>query len=262
MQAFGRALGAELLKLKRTLALWAALLVPAAVVLLFFLNYARPGGANLIPQGADAWLWVTQNALILWSLVMLPPFVALETALLGALEHNNGGWKHLFALPLPRAAVYAAKLVVGTALVGLAMASLGVWLWLAGVAINALNPGTGFGAPFPWTGVGGMLAATYLAAWLMIATHTWFALRWGSFVGPIAVGIVMVFVTLVVSQTRLWWLSPWALPGNVEGLLYTWLAAGEGPGLGPVLRVLAASLGGFVLAGFAGGREVVRRDVL
>jgi hypothetical protein len=262
MAALLRAFQAEILKVRRTLAFWSAVVVPVAIVLLYFIIYSRPAGANLL-RGRDAWLWMTQNVLILWSLIMLPLFVALETALLAGLEHRASGWKHLFALPVPRWSIYAAKALMGTGLIGLAMVSLLGWIFLVGKGINLLNPGIGFEKPFPLISVGGLVAAVYLASWFIIAIHTWIAVRWHSFVVPIGVGIVTVFVTLVVTQTRLWWLFPWALPGNVENILFVWMAGG--PMLHPISLAwfsIGLSLTGYVVVGLLGYRNVVRQDVL
>jgi hypothetical protein len=258
-----RTISTEILKLKRTLALWLAVIVPLPLVSLFSLNYARPAGANLIPSWANTWMWMTQNTLIMWSMIMLPLFVSLETALLGGLEHNSGGWKHLFALPIPRRAIYSAKLVVGTSIIGLGMLSLFGWIFVAGKIINLFNPGLGFEQSFPFLNVLGLITATYFASWFIISIHTWIAIRWQSFVVAIGFGIVTVFITLLVSQTSLWWIFPWALPGNVENILYSWMTGGE---VSHPIHLAWSSIGlslvGSLVAGVAGGWESIRRDVL
>jgi hypothetical protein len=263
MTALIRALSAEALKLKRTLALRLVLVLPLPVALLFFLNYARSAGAYLIPDWANAWMWMTQNTLIMWSMIMLPLFVALETALLGGLEHNTGGWKHLFALDVPRWAIYSAKLAVGIGLIGLGMLSLFGWIFVAGIGINLFNPGIGFEQPFPFLNVLRLITATYFASWFIIAIHTWVAIRWRSFVVAMGFGIIAVFITLLVSQTSLWWLFPWALPGNVENILYSWMTGVEMPY--PIRSAwfsIGLSLIGGLVIGVLGGWETVRRDVL
>lgn len=263
MKAIARALSAETLKLRRTLALWLVVVVPSAVVLLYFLNYARPAGAYLIPGWANTWMWMTQNVLIMWSLIMLPLFVALETALLAGLEHHTGGWKHLFALPVPRWSIYAAKLLVGIALIGLGMLCLLGWIFIAGLGINLFNPGIGFEQPFPFLNVLRLIAVTWLASWFIIAIHTWIAMRWRSFVAAMGFGIVAVFITLIVSQTSQWWLFPWALPGNVEGIFYATMVGEET--LYPVSLAwlsMGLSIVGGLVAGILGGWEMTRRDVL
>ncbi|MEJ2013416.1 MAG: ABC transporter permease [Anaerolineales bacterium] len=263
MGAILRAFRAEAVKLRRTLALWLAMIVPAAILLLYFILYSRPSGAGLL-SGRDAWLWITQNALILWSMIMLPMFAGLEAALLAGLEHRSQGWKHLFALPLPRSSIYLAKLLVATLLIGLSMASMFVWIYLTGKAIGLVNPQVGFERAFPLLPIAVLILAVYLGSLFMISIYVWIATGWQSFVAPIAVAIVSVFLTLIISQTNFWWLFPWALPGNVENAIFASFAE---PGNAYPLnftawRALAISVGGYALVALIGCRNVVRRDVL
>src|SRR5687768_8102979 len=95
-----RALSAEALKLRGTLALWMCLIAPATVVALYVLQmtFMDYGKRPALPP-ADAWMMFAQSVLVLWALLMLPLFVTLESALLAGLEHANQQWKHLLALP-------------------------------------------------------------------------------------------------------------------------------------------------------------------
>ena len=68
---------------------------------------------------AAAWVFYTQQTLVIWSLLMLPLFVTLETALVAQWEHHSQQWKHLFALPVSRGALYAAKYLCSVAFIGL-----------------------------------------------------------------------------------------------------------------------------------------------
>ncbi len=260
MESLLKAMRSELIKIRRTLALWSALVVPAAILFFYFVLYSRPSGADLL-KGRNAWMWMTQNALILWSLIMSPLFVAMETALLASLEHRARMWKHLFALPVPRWSIYVAKLVAGTALVGLAMASMLVWILLTGKGIEAFNPGIGFEKPIPLAAVTLLLGMVYVASWFIISIHTWIAMHWHSFVIPIAVGTVSIFIALIVTQSSFWWLFPWALPANVENTIFSWLAGEPTHPVGLAWNAVGISLVGFLAAGGLGCWEVTRRDV-
>ena len=112
-----RALSAETLKLKRTLAVWMVLIAPSVVVALNFVMLLDRG-ENFMSQADTAWQALAQNILLFWALMMLPLFVTLETALLGGVDHNSQQWKHLYALPIPRWAIYAAKSIIALALIG------------------------------------------------------------------------------------------------------------------------------------------------
>src|SRR5690349_16013582 len=109
MTSLLRALHAELLKLKRTLAVRMIFVAPLLVALLQFfiaLNQRR------VPANFKLWEAVFRNGLTVWAIFMLPLLITLETALLTGIEHSEKQWKHLLALPVPRYTIYAAKLLV------------------------------------------------------------------------------------------------------------------------------------------------------
>ena len=60
MIALGRALAAEALKLKRTLALRLAFIIPPVIPLLYLVNYWQRGQFILGPIDVNPWLWMTQ----------------------------------------------------------------------------------------------------------------------------------------------------------------------------------------------------------
>jgi hypothetical protein len=239
--------------MKGTLALWLAPLAPLVIIALQVaivlqrLEYYRKQGY------ADAWLEYGGQTLFLWTMLLLPLFITLETALLGNLEHSNQGWKHLFALPIPRGAVYAAKQLSGMAITGLSMAAIYAYIVLSGLGLRWLAPGLGFEAPVPWGEFLQYVALAYLASWLIISLHTWVSLRWHSFVVASAVGIAAMVVAVLMFQSDWSRWYPWTLPGlTIYGLEQ---------GLQPWAELAAGSLGGVVVA-LLGGWEVTRRDVL
>jgi hypothetical protein len=251
--AFVRAFGAEWLKMKRTLALWLAPIAPLVIVALQMAMALERETYYRAQDIADAWGHYGEQTVFLWTLLMLPLFITLETALLGNLEHGNRQWKHLFALPIPRGAVYAAKQIMGLVLIGLSMASLYVLLVVSGLALRLLLPGLGFEAPVPWLDFLQLVGLAYLASWLIVAIHTWVSLRWRSFVVASAVGIAAMVVAVLLFQTDWSQWYPWTLSGVVAYSL--------GEGLRPAAELAVGSLGGLLVA-LVGGLEVTRRDVL
>ena len=122
-----RATRAELFKLRRTLALWAAFLCPLVVIAMTTAVILSRGPGRIGGPSNDAWDGLTLSfVFFLWCLLGLPLFVALETALLAALEHRENAWKHLFALPIGRWSIYVATLLVAAALVALSSIVLAV----------------------------------------------------------------------------------------------------------------------------------------
>jgi hypothetical protein len=248
-----RALRAERLKMKRTLALWLAPIAPLVIVALQLAIVLQRQDYYRRQDLSQAWAEYGGQIVFLWAILMLPLFVTLETALLSNLEHGNHQWKHLFALPISRGAVYAAKQVSGMAIIGLSMTSLYVYIVLSGLALRVLTPGLGFEAPVPWSEFFRYIAMAYLASWLILSIHTWVGLRWHSFVLASAVGITAMVVAVVLIQSDWGQWYPWTLPGLV--------ASGLNAGLDVQTELLVGSAGG-VVAALLGGWDVIRRDVL
>lgn len=195
-----RALHAELLKLKRTLALWLCLIAPLVVVVLYVLQSIFGPQAKTVPEPAEAWQLFTVSCFALWAFLMLPLFVTLESALLAGLEHNERQWKHLLALPLPRSVHYVAKWLALQLLVLLAMLVLMVLIPLGGGLLATLQIAGVAGPPsvvqlFEYAG------KIYLLASLMIALHCFIALRWKSFTVAVSVGMSATVMGFLIGQS-------------------------------------------------------------
>jgi hypothetical protein len=217
MNALARALWAETLKLRGTLALWMCLIAPATVVALYVLQLTFMDYSQRSPfPPADAWRMFTQSVLALWTILMLPLFVTLESALLAGLEHANQQWKHLLALPLPRGVHYLAKLLALVALVALAMAALSLLIPLGGWALTQLQPGFGISGPVPWGFLLPKVAMIFAAALLMVALQTWVAIRWRSFTIAVATGMTATVMGSLIGQSaRFGHYYPWTMPMQI-----------------------------------------------
>jgi len=253
MSTLVRALSAEALKLKRTLALWLAVIGPLSIVGLEFLVTWQRGAAHF-RQTENAWFKFGRGIFFASSMMVLPLFIALQAALLAGLEHGNEQWKHLYALPLPRWAVYAAKQLIGMALIGLSIGLLVFGTVLAGLALHLIDPAFGFAVTIPWGRLLRFAVGIYLASWLMISIHTWIGLRWKNFVLAMTVGVVATLLAMVVgSDSAFARVYPWAMPGVLSYAFDTGRVAW--------LPVIWGALGGVAVAVW-GSRAVTCRDVL
>ena len=247
-----RALGAERLKMKRTLALWLAIIAPAVIVGLQFADVFMRGQYYLT-EGMNPWPWLARRTLGFWALLMHPLFVALETALLASLEHRNNHWKHLFALPVPRWAIYVAKQITGMALIGLSLVALSAFTVAAGFVLRFIRPGLHFGNDVPWQQILGQSGRIFLASWLIISLHTWVATRFKSFTLALGFGIAMTIIGFMVILADWGRFYPWALPLIVSDAF--------GKDAQPIAELMMGSIGGVIVA-VLGGWECIRRDVL
>lgn len=207
MTAFVHALRAEVLKVRRTRALWLALGAPLAVVGLYLLLIA----ADAVDPSQTGWGQTAMAMLGMWTFLMLPLYVALETALINAIDHDARGWTHLFALPVPQGAIHGAKLCVALALVALSSAVL------AGGMVGAMAALQGMGVaaedPLPGQLVVGGVARSYGGALGLVTIHHGLSLRLRGFEWPLGVGIVAtIFATQISRSSDYWPVFPWSYP--------------------------------------------------
>jgi hypothetical protein len=258
-----RALHAERLKLKGTLVLWLALIAPAVVIALqVMMTYVRRDYYYQRPP-SDAWGEYGVQVMLIWSLLMLPLFVTLETALVAQLDHANRAWTHLCALPITRGALYAAKQIGGMALIGLSLGILAVLTIAGGLLLRFALPGLGFEEAVPFGEIGEFAALVFAGSWLLISIQTWVAQRWPSFVVACAVGIGMTLIAVMIIQSDYAGFYPYTLPVLVANGFSERIQPLNilEEGVLPIKELLAGSLGGVVAAVLAGW-HVTRRDVL
>lgn len=249
MLMFLRVLSTECLKLKRTLALWMVLVSPLVMVLIEFAITAK-GAHGLIAGGKDAWPPIVRQTVEVWTLLMMPMFVTLETSLLAGLENTGKNWKSLLALPAPRWTIYISKLVVTICLLWAAHAVLILGTigsgWLLKLLYPALSLGTMPLSPF----VVPMLRVS-AAALLGVAIQHWVSLRWPSYTVAMGFGMcAMILGIFAVQSAALGAWFPWSLP--IRAVLDG--ATGQE-------RITAVAVVGAVAAAMIGCWGFVRREI-
>ncbi len=248
-----RALAAEELKLRRTLALALVVIAPLVIAVLQGVMLDDCGLDCLQGKG-DVWLWFSKQSMLFWALLMMPLFITLQTALIANLDHGARAWKHLFAQPVSRGAIYTAKLIAGTVLIALSMLGMVFFTAMVGSVLRALHPEYGFEAAIPWGFLFQLAGIIFAGSWFILTLHNWVALRWGNFVVPSAVGITLTVIALMVSNSDFWvQYYPWSLPAFMVERFW------EG---GFAWHSLAIGFGGGWVIALMGGWLFVRRDIL
>jgi hypothetical protein len=251
MNLLARALSAETVKLRRTLALWMCAIAPAVVVALLVLQMTVQRGPPTPLAPDQAWGMYAAGVLGIWCFLMLPLFVTLQSALLAGLEHADNQWKHLLALPLPRHVHYAAKWLVLVGMVAAAFVLLVLFAAVGGYVLMALQPALGLAGPPPWGWLLRMAAGAFAASLLIVSLHAWLALRFRSFTVAVSIGMSATVCGFLIGQSARfgpWY--PWAMPVQVMG------GKGENADF-----VIAAGLIGGALVALVGLWDLARRDI-
>jgi len=241
-----RVLHAEILKLKRTLAFQMIFVAPLLVATLqFFVIWNQ----RRFSDNFDLWETISRGSLSVWAVFMLPLLITLETALINGVEHGEKQWKHIFALPIPRQAVYTAKLLIAQALAAASTLILSALTVVVGLALTRLRPELPHAVAIPYFWILKHAALIWLAAGLIIAFHTWVSIRWPGFALALGTGIGGTFFAIFAASARIGKYYPWLLPLNI--FTKERLAA----------ALLLGAVGG-VIAAVVGCVEFVRRDVV
>lgn len=211
MTDFYRLLAAEILKLKRTLALRLALFAPVTIVLIIFGSYLA---RRDIRPGADVLIGFGQLVLTIWTIIVFPLYAALVAALLASLEHQNETWTRLLALPLRRSTLFVTKWIVGLALLVFSFLVLASGVVATAELLRLLKPPLG-ASPLPTFLVFRGTLLSSCAGALLFSIQMWISLRWRSFLPGIVVAVIalaLMFVAIPRGLALFGSFFPWSLP--------------------------------------------------
>lgn len=252
MNALMRALSAEILKLRRTLAVAMVWVTPAVVC---FINLMIASDQeNTFGSTEDTWMALASNHLSFWTILALPLFITLETALMANAEHSEKTWKHLFAMPLPRWTVYAAKWLVGAGLTAASSLALVVFTILNGLLIRSMRPDLNLSLDVPVLPMLLVGAKAFVISLFILSIHTYIANRYRSIAVAFGAGMVASVMNLAaVSSDKGLQYFPWSMPASVLPVM---------DGMFSVTTITLWALVGAAVAGLLGMVLFTRRDVL
>lgn len=231
----------ELFKLRGTLSPLLCVLAPALVAVVALLIALR--------QPQQGWTPLLINTLGLWCYFVLPMVVAALAALLAQIEHGPRAWDHLFALPISRSGVVLAKAAVLMILIGTMSMLLMVLCFVIGLLAGEVVAPVFTLDSFPWKKAAGMAGAAWAASTLMAVLQLWVALRFRSFVVPVALGLAGTFVVVAAMGAPESIVLPWAMPLGTISM----------PQGNPLAALAVGLLGGLLLAPLM-ATHLARRD--
>ena len=190
-----RMISVEMLKLRGSLSLLVLIIAPLLVGGLAGLAVMA---ANQVMGWEDLFISLTFP---LWALFLLPMTATLFTTLMAQIEHGPGAFDHLLALPISKAQLFFAKLVIAFIGVVIMGSLLVVFVWgcaqLGGLLSNRPIEGTfHFGSLLRASLVFSLCAAP------LTLLQSWAALRFKSFIPPLGLGMAGVLVTIAIAMTN------------------------------------------------------------
>lgn len=202
------ALSVELLKLNRSLAALLAVAAPGLIAVFIFFNLLRL-------ETAQDWTMVQMQAAGIWAFFMLPMSVTALTVLVAQMEHGPRSWEHLFALPVRRWRLLAAKAAAVFLVVAAMEAAVLIMTAGSGVLTGLVRPGLAPTGVVDGTAMIWLHARIFAAGALLTAMQLWAALRFRSFVPGLVLGIGGTFFAVVATSAKNGVFMPWQMPVNI-----------------------------------------------
>lgn len=227
-----RLLAVERIKMAKS-PVWLLTLVSPAVAVLI----------GLLANPAGNWVALLSAMLIIHALLFMPMLTAVFASLVCRFEHGGGGWKQLLSLPLSRTSLYAAKLTIIMAMVGLTQLLFGASL----LGIGAMRDMSG---PIPWTVIVQSLLAGWAACLPLAALQLMVSFLWSSFAAPLALNFVFTVPNMLIANSQTYApYYPWVQP------LLAMMPSGRdsfGAFMVPTGTLMTVVLGSFVVFALAG----------
>lgn len=196
-------LAAELLKLKRSMAIVLMVLGPVGVVALVSVNFLLRYDYLISQYEGRLWPGLLENISALAPIAVLQG-AALLASLLAGSEHRTHAWKQLLALPVTRFSVFLSKFLICAGLLLVSSALLAAGTFLLGGLL-------GFGWHPP---VGKLLLVSFhpvLAAMAVTALQLWLSVVLRNQAIPLTVGIIGTMVGMFYFSLPDWVMWKWVM---------------------------------------------------
>jgi hypothetical protein len=215
-------LQSEFYKSRKTLAFWASILLPLAIcgmiTIGFFSNAEKVIARNYPPDAL--WGIYSGSALGIMGMLILPFYVIFMAFSVNNIEHKNDTWTTLFAQPLNKFSIYAAKYLYAVLLIFISLLLFAALTIAFGYLLHALNNGLRFNEFSPVALLSKLYLKLFLSSLGILSVQFIISLIWGDFLKPMGIGFIGVIMGIIVA-TKGWpyaYLVPYSHPTLVLSL--------------------------------------------
>lgn len=206
----------EFYKSRKTLAFWAAILLPVIICTLVSFGFYTSANKILAFKFSGVMLWARYSSATLnvMGILIMPFYVIFMAFSVNNIEHKNDTWKTLFAHPLNKFSIYAAKYLYAVLLIFICMLLFAVLTIGFGYALQALIPKYTFNQYNPTTFLLNSYAKLFLSSLGILSLQFILSLIWSDFLKPMGVGFVGTIMGIVTASLN-WqyaYLIPYSLP--------------------------------------------------
>jgi hypothetical protein len=199
MQALLVSLQSEFYKSRKTLAFWAAILLPLLVCGLIAVGFYFKSEKILSMHYPPRVLWMNFGgaALGIMGTLILPFYVIFMAFSVNNMEHKNDTWKALFAQPLNKFSIYAAKYIYAVLLIGICLSLFGLLTYGSGLVLDQLVPAFNFSGYSPVELFSKLYTKLFLASLGILSLQFLISLIWGDFLKPMGIGFIGLIIGII-----------------------------------------------------------------
>ncbi|MHC1708167.1 MAG: ABC transporter permease [Bacteroidales bacterium] len=194
MNTYWLALKTEIIKGKKTFALWQAFLFPLFTALLVSVSLL---GINI--NDPRPWVRFIHNYTNTTAF-FFPFFLVIIIGYYSNIENKSNTWKHLLTQPIPKLSIFLGKLSMIVILVFLSYFFLVLLGYLSALFLQFAKPvkfqlGEDF---FSFCSLSGLMLKVYLSGFIIIAIQYWLSLRFRNLIVPFIIGIGLIILPIAI----------------------------------------------------------------
>lgn len=192
---------AELLKVRRTNALWLTLTGAGFIPLINFIKLVGRPDAFLSKMKDNPWeIFINDNWAVAASF-LLPIYVILVISLVAQIEYGNNTWKQVYTTPRSYADIFFSKFLVIGALIFVCFILFTFFIVLSGYAVYAVNHDYPFSSKHvPWSHLIVLAKKMYISILSIAAIQYWLSVRIKNFITPVGIGMALLIGGFMIRQ--------------------------------------------------------------
>ncbi|MFD2582870.1 ABC transporter permease [Pedobacter vanadiisoli] len=216
MRALYISLVSEFYKSRKTLAFWAAILLPVIICGLISFGFYHDAEKIIASHYPSMILWAKYSgaALGVMGFLIMPFYVIFMAFSVNNIEHKNDTWKMLFAQPLNKFSIYAAKYLYAVFLIFTCLLLFATLTYSFGQLLQVLIPKFNFDQYNPLNILINSYAKLFLASLGILSLQFILSLLWGDFLKPMGTGFVGTIMGIITANVgwKYAYLIPYSLP--------------------------------------------------
>ena len=216
MRSIYISLVSEFYKSRKTLAFWAAILLPLIICGLITFGFYSSSEKVLKMNYPPMILWGQYSgaAIGVMGMLIMPFYVIFMAFSVNNIEHKNDTWKTLFAQPLNKFAIYAAKYLYAVFLIFVCLFLFAALTYAFGHLLQAIVPKYNFNQYDPSSILINSYTKLFLSSLGILSLQFIISLIWGDFLKPMGIGFVGTIMGIITANVgwKYAYLIPYSLP--------------------------------------------------